>query len=248
MATTANYGWSTPDDTSLVKDGASAIRTLGSSIDTTVFNNANAAIAKSIVDAKGDLIAATAADTVSRLASSGVNGDVLTVDTSTSTGLKWSAPATGGMTSIATGTLSGNSVSITSIPTIYNRLYIELYAPTTDTGGRSLFITFNSDTGTNYQVRKVTGTATTLSYEDRANILLPTTPTTSDSYALNGWIFNYKDTASQKLIQLNQGSTVAGLSQFWTKYESNTAITSIQFTTEATFNFTGGTYTIWGEK
>lgn len=37
MATTTNYGWTTPDDTSLVKDGASAIRTLGSSVDTTVF-------------------------------------------------------------------------------------------------------------------------------------------------------------------------------------------------------------------
>jgi len=35
MATTTNYGWDTPDDTDLVKDGASAIRTLGSSIDTT---------------------------------------------------------------------------------------------------------------------------------------------------------------------------------------------------------------------
>jgi hypothetical protein len=34
MATTTNFGWSTPDDTALVKDGASAIRTLGSSIDT----------------------------------------------------------------------------------------------------------------------------------------------------------------------------------------------------------------------
>jgi hypothetical protein len=37
MATTTNYSWTTPDDTDLVKDGASAIRTLGSSIDTTVF-------------------------------------------------------------------------------------------------------------------------------------------------------------------------------------------------------------------
>jgi hypothetical protein len=37
MATTTNYGWTTPDDTSLVKDGASAIRTLGSSVDGTVF-------------------------------------------------------------------------------------------------------------------------------------------------------------------------------------------------------------------
>jgi hypothetical protein len=35
MATTTNYGWTTPNDTDLVKDGASAIRTLGSSIDTT---------------------------------------------------------------------------------------------------------------------------------------------------------------------------------------------------------------------
>lgn len=35
MATTTNYGWTTPDDTALVKDGAAAIRTLGSSVDTT---------------------------------------------------------------------------------------------------------------------------------------------------------------------------------------------------------------------
>jgi hypothetical protein len=35
MATTTNYSWTTPDDTDLVKDGAAAIRTLGSSVDTT---------------------------------------------------------------------------------------------------------------------------------------------------------------------------------------------------------------------
>ena len=38
MPTTTNYGWTTPADTDLVKDGASAIRTLGSSIDTTTKN------------------------------------------------------------------------------------------------------------------------------------------------------------------------------------------------------------------
>ncbi len=92
MPTTTNYGWTTPADTDLVKDGASAIRTLGTAIDTTVFNNAGAAIAKSIVDAKGDLIAATAADTVSRIAV-GSNNQVLTADSSTATGLKWATPA-----------------------------------------------------------------------------------------------------------------------------------------------------------
>ena len=38
MPNTTNYNWSTPADTDLVKDGAAAIRTLGSSVDTTVKN------------------------------------------------------------------------------------------------------------------------------------------------------------------------------------------------------------------
>jgi hypothetical protein len=37
MATTTNYSWTTPDNAAYVKDGASAIRTLGSSVDTTLF-------------------------------------------------------------------------------------------------------------------------------------------------------------------------------------------------------------------
>jgi hypothetical protein len=91
MATTTNYSWATPDDTDLVKDGAAAIRTLGSSIDTTVFANAGASIEKTIVDAKGDIIAATAADAVDRLAV-GSNGSVLTADSTEATGLKWATP------------------------------------------------------------------------------------------------------------------------------------------------------------
>ena len=38
MATTTNYSWSTPDNTSYVKDGAQSIRTLGSAVDTTLFS------------------------------------------------------------------------------------------------------------------------------------------------------------------------------------------------------------------
>jgi hypothetical protein len=36
MATTSYFGWTTPDNTAYVKDGASAIRSLGSSIDTSM--------------------------------------------------------------------------------------------------------------------------------------------------------------------------------------------------------------------
>lgn len=95
MATTTNYSWTTPDDTALVKDGAAAIRSLGTAIDTTVFNNAGAAIAKTLIDAKGDLIVGSAADTASRLAV-GTNDQILVADSSTATGLKWATPAGGG--------------------------------------------------------------------------------------------------------------------------------------------------------
>jgi hypothetical protein len=114
MATTTNFGWETPDDTDLVKDGALAMRTLGNAIDASLVDlkggttgqvlsktsntdmdftwvtsdDANA-IQNAIVDAKGDLITATAADTPARLAV-GSNGDTLVADSAATTGLRWS--------------------------------------------------------------------------------------------------------------------------------------------------------------
>ena len=162
MATTTNYGWTTPNDTDLVKDGAAAIRTLGSAVDTTTKNlnpsttlgdieyrsstsntNTRLGIGSSgqvltvaagvpswatptvgditevsagtgisvasgtgpipvitntvatAIDAKGDLIVGTGADTFSRLAA-GTNTYILTADSAEATGLKWAAPAGGG--------------------------------------------------------------------------------------------------------------------------------------------------------
>lgn len=71
-----------------VTDLTTTISGLNSSID--------AKIPLSIADAKGDLIVATAADTVAKL---GVGSDtqILTVDSTTATGLKWAAPAASGM-------------------------------------------------------------------------------------------------------------------------------------------------------
>ena len=85
-------------------------------------------IQPTIVDAKGDLIVATAADTVSRLAV-GSNDQVLTADSSTATGLKWAAPASGGKvlqvvtanystaTTINSGTYTDSGLSASITPT-----------------------------------------------------------------------------------------------------------------------------------
>jgi hypothetical protein len=114
MATvTPNFNWPVPTSTDLVRDGATAIEALGDSIDASLVDlkggttgqvlsktsgtdmdftwvttdDANA-IQNSIVDAKGDLIAASANDTPARLAV-GNNGETLVADSSTSTGLRW---------------------------------------------------------------------------------------------------------------------------------------------------------------
>jgi len=86
MATTTNYAWETPDDTDLVKDGAAAIRTLGSSVDTTT-----KALNPSTTLGDIEYRSATA-NTNTRLAI-GSTGNVLTVAGGVPT---WAAPTGGG--------------------------------------------------------------------------------------------------------------------------------------------------------
>jgi hypothetical protein len=86
MASTPIYNWPTPDNTDLVKNGALAIRTLGDAIDTTV----DTMIPETIFAAKGDLLGASANDTPAVL-TVGANGETLVADSSTSTGLRYTA-------------------------------------------------------------------------------------------------------------------------------------------------------------
>lgn len=86
MATTTNYGWTTPDDTALVKDGASAIRTLGSSVDTTTK-------ALNPSTTLGDIEYRSSTSNTNTRLGIGSTGNVLTVAGGVPT---WAAPAGGG--------------------------------------------------------------------------------------------------------------------------------------------------------
>ena len=148
MATTTNYSWTTPDDTALVKDGAAAIRSLGTAIDTTVFTNAGAAVAKATIDAKGDLIAGTADNTVARLAV-GTNGQVLTADSTAATGLAYTTIAAGSLTLLSTTSLSSTSTTVSSISQSYKNLLVivkDLYLSSDD---QAIRFTFEGD-GSNH--------------------------------------------------------------------------------------------------
>ena len=120
MATTTNYGWTTPDDTSLVKDGAAAIRTLGSSVDTTTK-------ALNPSTTLGDIeYRSSTANTNTRLGI-GSTGNVLTVAGGVPT---WAAPAGGGKvlqvvqasystaTTIASTTFTDTGLSLSITPTL----------------------------------------------------------------------------------------------------------------------------------
>ena len=125
--TTPNFGWPVPTSTDLVKDGATAIEALGDGIDaslldlkggttgqvlaktsatdldfTWVTTDDTNAIQNAIVDAKGDLIAASANDTPARLAV-GNNGETLVADSSTSTGLRYQGNFAAGKNKIING-------------------------------------------------------------------------------------------------------------------------------------------------
>jgi hypothetical protein len=104
------------------------------------------AIQNTIVDAKGDLIAASASDVPARLAV-GANDTVLVAASGEATGLKW---ATKGEVLLSTTALSGATVTVSSIPQTYTDLKIIVTGATNATANGKLVIRLNGQTTAAY--------------------------------------------------------------------------------------------------
>ncbi len=299
MPTTSNFGWTTPADTDLVKDGAAAIRTLGNGVDTSFVNlkggttgqilskasatdldftwiandqgditevtagvgisgggtSGSVTITNSMataIDAKGDLVAGTGADTFSRLAV-GANDTVLTADSAQATGLKWATVSAGGLTLISTTSLSGTQTNLTSIPGTYKSLLLRVTGSYGSTSGNLTF-RFNNDATnpayavnsssafqTGYSISGLGGTSITTHY------CFNTSVGTTNIVEL--YLPNYASTATKKYAMI-QGATrqngtsnidLGLMSAYW---DNTSAVTQINILGLGTF--TAGTALLYG--
>jgi hypothetical protein len=212
-------------------------------------------IQPTIFDAKADLLTATANDTPARLAV-GTNGQVLTADSTAGTGLAWSTPS--GMTQLATGTLSGTAVTLSSISQSYKHLKLDIFGATPDVQD-FWALRFNGLTAGSYCTSNYGhSAATALNYgsdSDNAWFIRPGSAT--NYYFTNGYnhltfdLFDYTSTTPIPLAKSTFSGQLAS-GEYATQNgahsykNSAAAITSLTIRTNGGATLSGGTYILWG--
>jgi hypothetical protein len=269
MATTTNFGWDTPDDTDLVKDGAAAIRTALNGVDTSFVDlkggTTGQVLSKTsgtdldftwITDATGmanpmtttgDVIYSSSGSTPARLGI-GSTDDVLTVAGGVPT---WAAPAPGAsMTSIASGSLSGSSVVLGSIPATYTDLRLDVFDYYASSNAfLELIITGISSGYFGFMTFNEGGTVASATTSGSQVAFKGATANADNNNRASYYFKNYADTTSRRLISASDVAIVGGAALALTRVEytnsSTAAISSITIRPSAG-TFSAGTYVLYG--
>jgi hypothetical protein len=211
-------------------------------------------IPESIIAAKGDLLTGTANDTPAVL-TVGANGTTLVADSAESTGLKWQTPTAGGMTLLSTTTLSGSSVTISSIDQTYTNLKLIISGGYNSQNADPQLRFNGNSTASNYDwyyVRcdnggNLIGSATFASSQIIG--LIGTGSTWSEVLMANVDIYRYSQTEN-KAIFFTSKSAYSGNDYFFTgtgQFLETTAISSITIRPDGG-TFSGGTAYLYGVK
>ena len=203
----------------------------------------------------GDTIYSSSGSTPARLGI-GTAGQVLQVN-SGATAPEWATPAGGGgMTSIASGSLSGNSLSLTSISGSYNDLFLVLRNATLN-GNCEVSLRVNNNSSSVYDSLGLNVTTSTFTGYGGQNATSSGATyfgtSGQGSYILSSKFVDYAKTTTRKQIQTqasytrhdNAGSETTA--KFDTVRDSN-AITRIDVLLSNSVDFTGGTYILYGVK
>jgi hypothetical protein len=210
------------------------------------------------IDAKGDLVAGTGADTFAKL-TVGANDTVLTADSTAATGLKWATPSSGAMTLLSTTTLSGVTTTISGISQSYNYLHIVIFGLTTTTGTANPRLAPNASTSLAAQVAVMmsggSAAADTLnaSYLQMANFSGSNKPRgSSSSNIYTAQIYNYTSATARKSFAVQSGF-VDDFSGAFRAYngagglDTTSAITSFAVSADGN-SVSAGTMLIYGVK
>ena len=206
-------------------------------------------IQPTLLTTKGDIIVATGNATLVRQGV-GTNGQVLTADSTQADGVIWATPASGSMTVIASGALSGGTINITSIPQTYIALRLVLNAASM-TASDQIYVRVNADAGGNYGQNALSNG--TYSYAS-ANQMQATTANVlnTDTRQVNQFdIYNYTSTTAwQVWTAISAYRPTSGA--FRTDYVTGAyfpgttaAITQINLVPVGG-TFDNGTYTLYG--
>jgi hypothetical protein len=204
------------------------------------------------IDAKGDLVAGTAADTFSRLAV-GANGTVLTADSAEATGLKWATAASGGITLITSTDMAGvSSVTFSSIVGTYKNLVVLVKNYYLGTDFNMKYELNGDTTGTNYDYVMTSGRSTgAFTAYSNSNFLhdVGVEGTDSDTF-IYLFIPDYTNTIARKQLQNNggylsdNGGVVTQMASH--QWRNTSAITQIRIFNNLASNFTAGTCQLYG--